>query len=427
MNFNAIGSLLNHIEQMRLQQDLGRRQSIPSAKIEEFHFIQNDKQTVAKLHTILKNYSNQPKSIHQLIASLGNKLLKRFEETTQLIKSDLHKVETVDKGLKKKGFKFVEKEGVIYCLPIYLLAKASSDKNLTMQDLTWAEKAINKKLNQVKHRTSSSNLTSATMREKLLEKELTIIKEKYETLDSKYDCLKKDFEPIQIEANNFEKKNKEITEKLKKAELILNETLTELYYSKELIIKKDDELLEKTVELEIIEQMIEQQKISEQTPASEIVTESINRNSLSQISDAFYCPLSNKLLINAVVIESGECFDDLAIRKYLKENGNTCPVTNAPLSSNLTVPNLAVRSYVNRFILNKSTSDPKEADELNCPIMLELFQDPILLMNGQSFEKESIEKHLKTSRTCPSTGISLDSKKIIPNTCLKKIVDSLNS
>ena len=60
--------------------------------------------------------------------------------------------------------------------------------------------------------------------------------------------------------------------------------------------------------------------------------------------------------------------------------------------------------------------------EFKCPISLDVMLDPVLTADGQTYEKEQIEKWLSENNQSPLTNLRLPSKKLIPNIALRNII-----
>ncbi|KAK7350894.1 hypothetical protein VNO77_09932 [Canavalia gladiata] len=59
-----------------------------------------------------------------------------------------------------------------------------------------------------------------------------------------------------------------------------------------------------------------------------------------------------------------------------------------------------------------------------CPISLDLFQDPVTLCTGQTYDRSSIEKWLAAGNlTCPVTMQKLHDPSIVPNHTLRHLID----
>jgi hypothetical protein len=69
-------------------------------------------------------------------------------------------------------------------------------------------------------------------------------------------------------------------------------------------------------------------------------------------------------------------------------------------------------------------SKKRQRDNLVCPLTKELIKYAVVLVHdGYSYEKEAIEKWLKTNVTSPVTGIKLENKKCIENFLLQAIIN----
>ena len=61
-------------------------------------------------------------------------------------------------------------------------------------------------------------------------------------------------------------------------------------------------------------------------------------------------------------------------------------------------------------------------DDFICPITAEIMTDPVSTADGFSYEREAITEWLRTKDTSPTTGATLESKKLIPNHSLRSII-----
>lgn len=60
-----------------------------------------------------------------------------------------------------------------------------------------------------------------------------------------------------------------------------------------------------------------------------------------------------------------------------------------------------------------------------CPITQDVMMNPVILVDGHTYEKEAIEDWLKLKNTSPLTGVQLPSKQMIPNYALKGLIQEL--
>jgi hypothetical protein len=66
----------------------------------------------------------------------------------------------------------------------------------------------------------------------------------------------------------------------------------------------------------------------------------------------------------------------------------------------------------------------KIRDEFICPITYELMREPVVAMDGHTYEKSAIEKWLKTNQISPRSGESMETITI-PNINLKKLIQDI--
>ena len=67
------------------------------------------------------------------------------------------------------------------------------------------------------------------------------------------------------------------------------------------------------------------------------------------------------------------------------------------------------------------------ADHLVCSISCQVFQDPVVAMDGHTYERACIERWLLDHDTSPMTNLALPSKQVVPNLALRKELDSIAS
>lgn len=68
------------------------------------------------------------------------------------------------------------------------------------------------------------------------------------------------------------------------------------------------------------------------------------------VPQKFFCPLSNVLMTDPVMLSNGHTFDRLAIEKWLKESGKMiCPKTKEALSDSNVSPNHIARVLIREW------------------------------------------------------------------------------
>ena len=68
---------------------------------------------------------------------------------------------------------------------------------------------------------------------------------------------------------------------------------------------------------------------------------------------------------------------------------------------------------------------PEVPEYLVCPISFEVFTDPVVCMDGQTYERSAIEEWLIDHDTSPLTNAKLPSKMVVPNYAIRQAIASL--
>jgi hypothetical protein len=74
------------------------------------------------------------------------------------------------------------------------------------------------------------------------------------------------------------------------------------------------------------------------------------------------------------------------------------------------------------FVSNLEIVQQEAPNVYICPITLKLMEDPVILSDGTSYEREAIERWLRSSDRSPKTNQPLPNKTMIPNTALKILI-----
>ena len=69
------------------------------------------------------------------------------------------------------------------------------------------------------------------------------------------------------------------------------------------------------------------------------------------------------------------------------------------------------------------TTNIEPPKSLTCSLSLELFSDPVVLADGQSYERENIEEWLAMQNTSPLTGNVLNHVNLVPNVVLRQVCE----
>ena len=62
-----------------------------------------------------------------------------------------------------------------------------------------------------------------------------------------------------------------------------------------------------------------------------------------------------------------------------------------------------------------------------CSITLELMRDPVMAADGHTYERDALLRWLKTSNISPATGALLANRTIMPNHCVKMLIQELDT
>ncbi|KAF5933308.1 hypothetical protein HYC85_029479 [Camellia sinensis] len=72
---------------------------------------------------------------------------------------------------------------------------------------------------------------------------------------------------------------------------------------------------------------------------------------------------------------------------------------------------------------NLETLSCLSLEDFRCPISLELMIDPVTVSTGQTYDRPSIQKWLKSGNLlCPKTGEKLTNTELVPNSTLRKLI-----
>lgn len=64
-----------------------------------------------------------------------------------------------------------------------------------------------------------------------------------------------------------------------------------------------------------------------------------------------------------------------------------------------------------------------DTNQFACPISLMLMSDPVVAMDGHTYNRDSIVTWFETKHTSPMTGLTID-KQLVPNFTLKSLIES---
>jgi hypothetical protein len=71
---------------------------------------------------------------------------------------------------------------------------------------------------------------------------------------------------------------------------------------------------------------------------------------------------------------------------------------------------------------NAAESSDEIPNEFLCPITMDIMKDPVIAMDGMSYDREAISNWLKKSQKSPKTNMLLPSKQLLQNHSLKILI-----
>ena len=62
--------------------------------------------------------------------------------------------------------------------------------------------------------------------------------------------------------------------------------------------------------------------------------------------------------------------------------------------------------------------------DMLCPITCAIMKDPVICIDGNTYERKAIETWLRTHNKSPSTNLTLINNTLIPNVFAKRVIES---
>lgn len=84
----------------------------------------------------------------------------------------------------------------------------------------------------------------------------------------------------------------------------------------------------------------------------------VNGVTTAIVPDEFRCPISGELMMDPVVLATGQTYDRPSIQKWLKDGQRTCPQTQQVLSHTLLTPNHLVREMISQWCKDHGMDPP---------------------------------------------------------------------
>jgi len=93
--------------------------------------------------------------------------------------------------------------------------------------------------------------------------------------------------------------------------------------------------------------------------------------------------------------------------------------------TNRSRPQRGLTDPANPPALGHSLEPSQVPDHLVCSVSCEVFRDPVICMDGHTYERSAIETWFRDHDTSPMTNMKLPNKTIVPNLALRQELDRL--
>ncbi len=150
----------------------------------------------------------------------------------------------------------------------------------------------------------------------------------------------------------------------------------------------------------------------------------------SQLIDVFANMLLNDdfedveySIINRIVSHDGSVHTETFSTSNLTNLTNTSNSTNASNASNI----VEEEEEDEEDEIAHESYDEDFPNEYLCPINLTPMKEPVICMDGHSYEKKAIERWFRSHNKSPKTGLVLESKMLIPNHALRSAIEEYKS
>jgi hypothetical protein len=165
-----------------------------------------------------------------------------------------------------------------------------------------------------------------------------------------------------------------------------------------------------------------------------------NDHHRDEFPDAFYCPLTKKIMVDPVVDTSGESFERSAVEARDKREEVTAGVTyyhnralktvierelqrheeKGSLRGRVRALDESLRSGFGRLVGKSVLPLP---DSFYCPITLELIRKPVIDPDGRTFEHDAICNWIRANGTSPVTRNALAVNQLRINEALYDLME----
>ena len=158
-----------------------------------------------------------------------------------------------------------------------------------------------------------------------------------------------------------------------------------------------------------------------------------------EFPSVFYCPITNQLIKDPVVVPDGLSYERKAIEnrgdvpldklypnRALKSviDETTTQDENDSFRAGIKRLQDSVRQNISQLWDIPSVTDSKPLPEAYfCPITFSLIHDPVIDPEGNTFERIALENWIQVNRTSPITRTSVSTGDLYPNNAVAELMD----
>ena len=150
-------------------------------------------------------------------------------------------------------------------------------------------------------------------------------------------------------------------------------------------------------------------------------------SSVREYPDAFYCPITKKVMQDPVVLDDGRSYERSAVQS--SSNSSTLVYSNRALKAIIEESKwTALQKFqhtAKQFFVGASVFGRGElSNAFYCPISLNLIHLPVIDSQGYTYEKAAIESWVRVNGDSPVTRSPLSMDQLVPNTVIRDLLQA---
>lgn len=139
------------------------------------------------------------------------------------------------------------------------------------------------------------------------------------------------------------------------------------------------------------------------------------------------CPLKVVTLDHPVIIGTGKTFSENELRNWIRLKNQpvlACPESGNDFDTKRIIQNKAIARVISLYETNKNSEYLRHLlrIKLKCPLSMELFDDPVVAEDGETYERSNISVYIKKHGKTP-TGVKTTANRLIENFIMKSVID----